>query len=318
LPIINLGELTTPQSAAALRLAVGSRSETAAESLIASVLASAAARDDFLLVAAVDDSREQESPSSRVQAAVLAQLLAGRAAVVWTPQVADPCIAAGSRSLALELLAAVHAQLATRGVHLAQVVAEPGAPPPDDFWQAAGYRHAGDLCYVAIPVEQSNRASASKLPFALEIAPPDDTRLAAILTQTYRGSLDCPLVDGLREPADVLAGYRTVGTYRPEWWLIARAHGQDVGCLILADHPEQGHAELVYLGIAPPWRGRRWGRLLTAAALQLAARVGHERLVLAVDERNGPARAQYAAAGGVEWDTRRIWICDPRNPQVSK
>jgi ribosomal protein S18 acetylase RimI-like enzyme len=318
LPIITLGELTTPQSAAALRLAAGSGSETAAESLLASVLASAAARDDFLLVAAVYDSPGQESTAAGLEAAALAQLLAGRAAVVWPPQVAGPHSAKESRSLALQLLAAVHAQLASRGVHLAQVVVKPGAPPPDDFWQAAGYRHAGDLCYVAIPVGQSSRASNSELPFSLEIAPPDDSRLAAILAETYRGSLDCPLVDGLREPTDVLAGYRTVGVYRPEWWLIARAHGQDVGCLIVADHPEQAHAELVYLGIAPPWRGRNWGRLLTAAALQLAAGVGRERLVLAVDERNGPARAQYAAAGGVVWDTRRIWICDLRNPQVSK
>jgi mycothiol synthase len=316
LPIINLGELTSPRSAAALRLAVGG-SENAAESVLASVLASATARDDFLLLAAIDDSPGQESSAAGLEAAALAQLLAGRSAVVWPPQVAGPRSAKESRSLALALLAAVHAELASRGVHLAQVVAEVGAPPPDDFWQAAGYREAGDLCYMAIPASPLNPSSALDLPFALEIAPPDDARLAAILAETYRGSLDCPLVDGLREPADILAGYHTVGVYRPEWWLIARAAGHDVGCLILADHPEQGHAELVYLGIAPAWRGRAWGRLLTAAAQRLAAEAGRHRLVLAVDERNRPARAQYAAAGGVVWDTRRIWICDPRNPQVS-
>jgi ribosomal protein S18 acetylase RimI-like enzyme len=322
LPIITLGDLTTPQRAATLGLAVGG-SEAADESLLAGVLASAAARDDFFLVAAVDDSPDKESLGSPIQAAVLAQVLAGRTAVVWPPQAAEPHSAGPrsakeSRLLALALLAAVHAELASRGVHLAQVVAEPGVPPPDDFWQAAGYREAGDLCYMAIPVGSPNQSSALELPFALEVAPPDDARLAAILAETYRGSLDCPLVDGLREPADVLAGYRTVGSCRPEWWLIARAGGQDVGCLIVADHPEQGHAELVYLGIAPPWRGQAWGRHLTAAAQRLAAGAGRHRLVLAVDERNRPARTQYAAAGGVVWDTRRIWICDLRNPQVSK
>jgi ribosomal protein S18 acetylase RimI-like enzyme len=300
---------------AALRLATRRETELESDALRASVLSLSQAGEELLLFVAESSSVKAD----RLLGAVLAQVLIGRAAVVWPPQTRlPPASAAGSAAerhkIALDLLASLHTALAARGVHLAQVVAAPGNSVESDVWPAAGYLHAGQLLYMAIPAAVFPDQPPSLPCDLLPALPGEMSRLATVMSATYRGSLDCPVVDGLRQPADILAGYRAVGVERPEWWLIARAEsGADAGCLIMADHPEENQAELVYLGIAPEWRGKGWGRALTRQALWLAGRVGRDRLVLAVDAANGPARTQYEAAGGVIFDRRDIWVQDLRN-----
>jgi ribosomal protein S18 acetylase RimI-like enzyme len=54
--------------------------------------------------------------------------------------------------------------------------------------------------------------------------------------------------------------------------------------------------ELVYMGVAPPFRGRGLGRLLVQRAMH-AARLMNERiLTVAVDVANTPARQLYLQA----------------------
>jgi mycothiol synthase len=304
---ISISRVSPSEHSAALHLATRGADAIETQAQAASVLAAAAAYDDFLLLAATE-----ERASDSLVAAVLAQVLAGRAAVVWAPQVAAGIASDAARGLSLDLLSALDGYLAARGVHLAQFLA-PSDAVADDFWPAAGYQWAGELLYLAIPLARSP-IGPTDLPFELAPSGNDESRLEEVLAATYRGSLDCPLVDGLRQPGDVLTGYRTVGTYRPEWWLVARVGSEDAGCLILADHPAQDQAELVYLGIAPNYRGRGWGARLIEHARCLATRAGRCRLVLAVDARNHPARAQYDAAGALTWDARRVWIRAPQKP----
>ena len=71
---------------------------------------------------------------------------------------------------------------------------------------------------------------------------------------------------------DVIAGYRATGVFRAENWLIVQHDGQDVGVLILADHPQARHWELVYMGLVPEARGCGWGREITQHAQTLAER----------------------------------------------
>jgi ribosomal protein S18 acetylase RimI-like enzyme len=245
---------------------------------------------------------------SRLCGAVLGQVLVGRAAVVWPPQLA----AGQSATLAVELLDELHRQLAVADVCLAQALLEDSASDDAVILRAAGYEHAGDLLYMAAE-SASLPAELAELPLDMEAwSPANQDRLLDIIEATYRGSLDCPLVDGLRSTNDVLAGYRAVGNFRPEWWLLAQAQGRDVGCLLLADHPEQEQVEIVYLGIAPEHRGRGWGLSLTRHAQWLAYRAGRSRVVLAVDAANRPAIAAYEAAGFVGWDRRSILVRDFR------
>jgi len=139
-------------------------------------------------------------------------------------------------------------------------------------------------------------------------AGPSDSRLAGIVEATYEGTLDCPLLNGVRQIGDVLEGYRAGGVFHPNLWLIASHAGRDVGCLILSDHPRHGNLELVYMGVLPAWRGRGWGGQLARKAQWLARRLGRPRLVLAVDAANQPAVDAYIAVGFQAWDRRRAMV----------
>jgi len=252
--------------------------------------------DDLVLVAA--------RAGTRLGGAVLAQRLVGRAAVVWPPQLAD----ARSTDLATTLLDELQSLLRAAGTCLTQALLESPTDRAAQTLQAAGFRHAGDLLYMSAEAAAFPGLSPD-LDFHLESsALASHERLLNVLEATYRGSLDCPLVDGLRETADVLAGYRAVGEFRSELWLLAHADGRDVGCLLLADHPAQDQFEIVYLGIVPECRGRGWGLALTRQAQWLAHQAGRSRVVLAVDAANRPAIAAYQSAGFAVWDRRSVLV----------
>ena len=236
---------------------------------------------------------------SRLVAAVMAQVLAGRSAAIWPPQATDD-------RCAQALLGHLHTALAESGVHLAQALLESRSGEKADALVRAGYQHAGDLLYMVANASDFP-AIAPKLPFVLQPAEAGP-RLERLIAATYQGSLDCPLVDGLRETADILAGYREVGRFSPELWLIATQDGADVGCLLLADHSETSQYEIVYMGIAPPARGRGYGLLLARYAQWLAHQVGRQQLVLAVDAANKPAISGYAAANFRTFDQRSAFV----------
>jgi ribosomal protein S18 acetylase RimI-like enzyme len=234
----------------------------------------------------------------------MAQKLAGHSAVVWPPQIlrqAEP-------HLAQALLAELVHRLAQSGVHLAQALLDQPQAAEASLLQESGFLDAGTLLYLAAEAAHFP-AESPDLPFSLEMwSPMRAERLDRIVGQTYHGSLDCPLVDGLRQIPDVLAGYREVGQFRPEWWLIVRDHERDAGCLLLADHPEQNQSEIVYMGLVPSARGRGWGERLTRHAQWLARQAKRERVVLAVDAANRPAIAAYRACGFASWDQRRVFF----------
>jgi ribosomal protein S18 acetylase RimI-like enzyme len=244
----------------------------------------------------------------RLSGAILAQILAGRAAVVWPPQTDDEF---GAETSSL-LLAEMKRRLTAADVRLAQAILDGASGRSARALQSAGFMHVGDLAYMAAEVT-TFPAQPPTLDFLLEPAGmAESPRLANVLEATYRGSLDCPLVDGLRPTADVLAGYRAVGQHRPEWWLIASeiigGVRRDAGCLILADYPDQDQTEIVYLGVVAECRGRSWGLSLTRWAQWLARVAGRSRVVLAVDAENRPAITAYEQAGFAAWDRRSIFV----------
>jgi ribosomal protein S18 acetylase RimI-like enzyme len=93
--------------------------------------------------------------------------------------------------------------------------------------------------------------------------------------------------------------------------MIVRARGEDVGVLMLADHPDARHWELMYMGLVPEVRGKRWGEQITRHAQWLAGQVGVERIVLAVDSTNLPALRMYRRTGFETWDKRAVFVRFP-------
>jgi RimJ/RimL family protein N-acetyltransferase len=206
------------------------------------------------------------------------------------------------------LLETIVADLTQEGVRLAQALLETDHGPEAELLSACGFPQVSKLLYLvsvdgSFPFSRPNDG----LEFSEDRAD-QPQRMARLVERTYRGSLDCPAVDGVRQIEDVLEGYRASGVFDPTRWIIARHRDQDIGCLLLTDHPRDNQWELLYMGVVPEARGHGFGVAMARYAQWLAREAGRNRLVLAVDAANLPAIAAYAAAGFVAWDHRSVYL----------
>jgi mycothiol synthase len=238
--------------------------------------------------------------------AIWVQLTPGNTAVVWPPK-------SSATASADALLSAAAEFVDERGLDLAQIIvsSEDGFSP--QRFEASGFPKLAELIYLYSDLPSSGNAQP-RARFAPH-AGADLARLTALVERTYVGTQDCPALDGMRSVDDVLAGYRSQGTHMPEHWYTIRSVEDETddasadadGVLILADHPSAGNWELVYMGVAPAARGRRWGEEIVRFAQQTSALHGAQRLILAVDAANSPAVSMYHRTGFVEWDRRTIY-----------
>ena len=236
--------------------------------------------------------------------AVWAHPQPGHAANVWPPRLA----AGESGDVAQRLLAAAVVEIGACGVKTAQALVAPADADDIRRLSAAGFRLLAELVYLmgsqqAFPRQQP----ASPLEFQ-RYTSADRLRMEDILDRTYVGSLDCPGLNGIRTGCEVLDEYRGTDAGEPVYWFFVRLAGADIGCLLLADHPELEQFELVYMALVPEARGSGRGAALVRYAQWLAAGCGRQHLVLAVDSANGPALAMYEAAGMTAWDRRRVYL----------
>lgn len=214
----------------------------------------------------------------------------GRTAMAFTSRVARADgVAAGARVLAT----ACGAQDPTR-LRLIQVLLDPHQRLEAEAATAAGFNDLARLLYM------QRRADRRRVPLQLDpelayvswSAQTKDRFTAAILA-SYRGTLDCPDLVGLREIDDILAGHHATGQFEPDLWLAVHRGDEPVAVMLLNPVPRQNVMELVYLGVSPSWRGRGVGRALLAHGVSLARGRGTPMVQLAVDMRNRPALQLY-------------------------
>jgi ribosomal protein S18 acetylase RimI-like enzyme len=237
--------------------------------------------------------------------AVWGQHQPGNTALLWLPQL----VTGENVQTAVRLAEAAVAQLDRMAVGMSQVILPARDTDLDSLLTAIGFRYLADLMYLTCEAERF----AGQLPAsdALEFEAYDNSqrgRLAGLIERTYEDTLDCADLNGTRSMRDVINGYQATGMFRDENWLFVRSHGEDVGVLLLADHPQARHVELIYMGLVPEARGRGWGRCITQHAQRLARRANVERIVLAVDAANEPALRMYRAAGFESWDQRAVYV----------
>lgn len=254
--------------------------------------------------------RAVDPADGSLQGAVWAQLRPGGTAIVWPPQWKT---AATTKQID-PLLRALMPVLSVRGTTLAQSLLVDRDSAEGAALESAGFRHLADLSYLAATVESAD-SQPTTAPHALEFAPittANWSQLVGIVEQTYRETLDCPELNGVRATADVVDEYKTVGAAAEKLWALVRHAGNDVGCLLLADHPHQDQLEVVYMGLVPSARGHGWGEVIVRESLRMAQRCRRARVVLAVDAANSPAVAMYRRAGFSEFDRRAVMIFAPK------
>lgn len=242
-------------------------------------------------------------------AAVWLQELPGRTGALWPPSFTHP------QAGRLLDRAVEHAR--ERQLQLVQFLVADQEKVDESLLTAKGIERLATLEYLWVdptdcnfPAEDS--VQDSDLVF-LPNAAEDSERLAGILERTYEGTLDCPALNGVRDLAEVLAGYREQGTWMPEHWYGLQYKGMDAGALILASHQDAIGAvsnwELVYMGIVPEFRGNGLSQRLVAHAISQAQKQSISRLVLAVDAANQPALHVYQSLGFQAWQRRHVYAC---------
>ncbi|HED54320.1 MAG TPA: GNAT family N-acetyltransferase, partial [Phycisphaerales bacterium] len=261
--------------------------------------------------------RTGHEPSVREVA--LALIGPGRTAMVFVSTPADTSrLSEQSRTERAACAEAATEHLDPDLVALAQ-----GLPEPSDRWaidafRDAGFLHVGELAYLRLDLRTGRKPPSRPVrwPEGIVVRPvqdlspasPDRHRLAHVLEHSYRDTLDCPELCGLRDTEDVIESHLATGEFDPARWMLAFDGAQAVGCILISLIPDTGSAELVYIGLAPEARGRGLGAALLTDSINRLADSPAQSLVCAVDRRNAPALRLYKGLGFAEFSSRDAWV----------
>lgn len=226
---------------------------------------------------------------------------AGRTAMVFISPLHRHAWVAATTRLVGQLCTAQDPQK----VALLQVLLDPGQERERQAVLGAGFRELTELAYMERPAHLTAAITPTNkldLGAGIEIRHWSETNrkiFADAILASYEQTLDCPGLLGLRQIDDIIAGHMATGQFDPACWL-ALSHGEEpVGVMLLNAIPQRQALELVYLGLAPKWRGKGLGKKLVRHALDIAPRHGCNVVLLAVDQTNTPALKLYRSLGFV-------------------
>jgi len=266
--------------------------------------------------------------ADRLVAAAWIEPLAGRSAILWPPRETGT----SDVSVLQAVLGECRRSMASGGISWAQSLLRSPTPMEHALLVEIGFSRLNDLFYLFrlvapdVTTEEHNvrgnnecRQAPERLCFGnehcdeaglqfVEFALSDRPRLASIVEDSYHETLDFPQLNGLRAVDEVLESYESIGASGSSLWRIVRCRNEDVGCLFLADHPEDGNLELVYMGVRPRFRGMGWGKSLVVHACRTAVQHARQRVVLAVDAGNEPALRIYRSLGFSILERRAVYV----------
>jgi ribosomal protein S18 acetylase RimI-like enzyme len=250
--------------------------------------------------------------SGEVIGACLYVLSAGRAATVLRP-VASPAFRREHRdALFRGLIAAAREACRRAGAVMIQAILEEAPDNPmARCFISSGFEFLALLEYMELPVKRARVAPLDTSWHFEPFLPSLQQRFSEAITSTYENSLDCPALDGLRAPEDVMAGHKASGLFTPEGWFLAARQNRDGGVLLVNRLARRSACEIVYMGVAPQYRGQGLGAHLVSKAIDTARQLQCRTLTVAVDAGNEPARRLYRAAG-FEITGRRYTYFVPR------
>jgi mycothiol synthase len=229
------------------------------------------------------------------------------------------------------LIDAVCAQHARLNCQLAQVLIDPAAAPVRALFGRVGFIEMAELIYLHAPVRRPKTPVALPANFYFEhYSAANHALFAQAIRESYRDSLDCPALNGLRDIEDVIQGHQAAGGmggaahFDPNLWQVLMerqtdpgAPGLPRGVLLLCRVDQHQSIELVYIGLATAIRGRGLGTLLLRQAMAKAHEDHRRRLTLAVDSRNQPALRLYYRHGFQKMATKIALIRDLRAKTVT-
>ncbi len=257
----------------------------------------------------------------RLVGALLTHALAGRAAAVWAPEVE---MIWGRAAVAASLLRSALGDLRSRGFRVAQALVDPSGPTTITVDLVRGGLPAvTTLTFLERATDEPFLPGFTAEPGSpvfgwATLGPATEADFRAVLNSTYHASLDMPELDGVRSLDDVMASHRAAGRFDATRWSVGHLPDEPdaAAVLLLTEVPDRQVWEVTYLGLTPAARGRGLGRAALVQAVEQARAAGIDRIELAVDARNTPARNLYEAAGFTPFDRRivHLAILNPPGP----
>ncbi len=265
--------------------------------------------------------------AGRPVGAMLSTAAPGSVGLVWPPQVRE---VDGRAPIEDALVGASLAWMTQSGVKLAQALLSGAEVDLGPVLERNGFRHITRLLFLLRTLDNLPPDAPGSLTFQ-PFPSVDASVFAATMRRTYRGTLDCPEVEGVRTMEEILAGYRSQDGHDPaRWWLVkgvgslfspgtdeptasggrAKKDSRPLGVLLTNRIPEEPAWEILYVGVVPEARGRGLGRLLIQFVLAEAKSAGMEAIKLAVDRRNEPALRLYKRLEFQIWDEREVFLAD--------
>jgi mycothiol synthase len=224
--------------------------------------------------------------------------LAGASSLFWLPTADDDC--------ALALVQAGLDWCRSIGCKLAQALAG-----PDELSFTEPLRQGGFRAITRMLQLERDLYGLSEAPSILRYEtyrPARHAEFSATLERTYEGTLDCPELNGKRTSDEILAGHRGQGTFHPDFWWLAFDGASPIGVVMLIEMADGFSWDLAYLGVVPKHRQRGLGQAMTLHALHALQTQPVTRVLIAVDERNLPARRLYHSLGFREIERNEVLL----------
>jgi ribosomal protein S18 acetylase RimI-like enzyme len=190
-------------------------------------------------------------------------------------------------------------RLPTDQFNILQALLDPNEHAQQSTLRAGGFEVLARLAYLQRPIDASLPEDEGSDP-SVRFEPWSEERrdvFMDVLQRSYEQTLDCPALQGMRSIEDIMAGHMSVGQFDPSLWTVMYVNDEPVGVTLLNPVPDQQCVELVYLGLAAPFRGRGLGRCMLGHALAQCRATNLPRITLAVDEANKPADRLYRRSG---------------------
>jgi ribosomal protein S18 acetylase RimI-like enzyme len=242
----------------------------------------------------------------QVLGAMVCMTIPGSSGLVWPPQARS-----GATQMAVEdaLVRRASHWLRQRGAKLGQALLTSADAHLGASLQRNGFTHITRLWYLSRSPELTADLLLASERLEFQTYRGDDSALfLETMWRTYEDTRDCPEVNGVRTPDEVLEGHQAQGKFDPERWWLARYRRRPVGVLLMTDMPEWDSWDVSYVGVVPEARQRGFGRELMRKALLETRAADIQQLTLSVDGRNQPAWNLYQQLGFEAFDQREVFL----------
>lgn len=164
-----------------------------------------------------------------------------------------------------------------------------------------GFRHVGDVMTMesrnrALTFERASLVSPTEQPIELSESQANDARLVSIIQSTYEGSLSDPSLGTDHSAQGFLERLKFESPDHHERFVMA-VDDQDAAVCLLSRYDAHAYIGVRYVGVAPPFRGRKLGSKLLATSLARVWSPVYKYCSVDVDRGNTFAVAVYAELG---------------------